>query len=299
MAEFAKDDPAWADDACFDGAYTAKRCSVSGIDLYYTDWNPGAANVAILLHGFNVQSHTWDPVASALSRTMRVICPDLRGHGRSGWSRDGYWSAQFATDCAGILQAEGIRECHIVGHSLGVRVAIALAGLRPDLARSLLLSDGGPELANGGVAQSVRLARERAERTGFNDPGEALALYEDMHPEWRPIFRALHVRHQLRPNWVGKLVERADPELAWITRSAGRRDNAMLWALSGQIKAPVKLLWSKPAGFLNDELIAKYRAYMPSLEDVPLECGHYIPREWPEEFCNQAMRFWARQPDPT
>jgi pimeloyl-ACP methyl ester carboxylesterase len=284
-------DPAWADGASFDGQFMECTVNINGLDIYYTDWNVAAPRTILMIHGFNVQAHTWDPIASVLSRQYRIICPDLRGHGRSAWTREGYWSEQFAGDLIGVLDQRGIREFDVVGHSLGVRVGIAIAGMAPSRVRSLLASDGGPELAAAGTGQSAKLADERAARAGFNTAEEALALYEKMHPEWLPVFRTLHVRHQLRSNWVGKLVELADPELSWITRSAAKKDNQSLWALARQVTAPTRLLWSEKAGFINQEILEKHRRNFQAFSDVRLLCGHYIPREIPWEFCNLAIAF--------
>jgi pimeloyl-ACP methyl ester carboxylesterase len=291
MTRFEGNDPAWGDGAVFDGEFETEVFKSHSIDIYYTDWNKSASNPVLMLHGFNVQSHTWDPVASALSRNRRIICPDLRGHGRSSWTRDGYWSEQFAADVIDLLEREGVTSCDVVGHSLGARVGIALSGLRPDLVRRLVLSDGGPELASGGSQQSAKLASERNSRLGFSRLEDALELYEEMHPEWLPVFRQLHVQYQLRENWVGKWVERADPELAWITRSAGRKDNAELWRLAERISAPVLLLWSGKAGFLNPDLIEKYKLHIENFNEIEVASGHYIPREAPAEFCNLVAEF--------
>ena len=295
----AENDPAWTDDASFDGQFKECTTHVNGLDIYHTDWNSAAPRALLMIHGFNVQSHTWDPIASVLSRHYRVICPDLRGHGQSAWTRQGYWSEQFASDLIAVLEHNGIRDFDIVGHSLGVRVGIAIAGMVPSRVRSLLASDGGPELAAAGTQQSARLAGERAARTGFNSPAEALALYEQMHPEWLPVFRKLHVRYQLRQNWVGKLVELADPELSWITRSAAKKDNETLWTLARRATAPVRLLWSEKAGFIDQAILEKHRRNFQAFSDLRLSSGHYIPREVPWQFCNLAIAFLEENQEQT
>ena len=41
----------------------------------------------VMLHGLNVQCHTWDPIARELAADYHVICMDMRGHGDSDWAR--------------------------------------------------------------------------------------------------------------------------------------------------------------------------------------------------------------------
>src|SRR5690606_2756293 len=98
-----------------------------------------------LLHGLNVQLHTWDPIASELAKEHRVLCLDLRGHGESDWSREGYWTKDFVKDVHGLLHQLDVVPCVLVGHSLGARIAIAYAGEHPADITHLILSDTGPE----------------------------------------------------------------------------------------------------------------------------------------------------------
>ena len=82
----------------------------------------------VMLHGLNVQCHTWDPFARVLADNYHVIAMDMRGHGDSDWSRAGYRVRSMARDVHGLIDALGIGPVHRVGHSAGVRVAIAVAG---------------------------------------------------------------------------------------------------------------------------------------------------------------------------
>jgi len=291
VPDISKDDPAFAGDARFEGLYHTRSVVTRGLNLQFTDWPSPSRRVLVLLHGFNVQGHTWDPIARVLQPHFRVLCPDLRGHGGSDWSREGYWTHCFVDDVADLLEQEGIARCDVVGHSLGARVAIGLAARCPDRVSRLMLSDGGPELLRAGTQQSANIGTARLARRGFNDTVEAVALYEEMHPEWLPVFRRLHAEFQLRENWVGKLVERADPELFWITRSAGHRDNAEVWDFARQVKCPTRLLWSETAGFLDETMVARYRAVIPTLTDMRSTAGHYIPRERPWEFCERVLDY--------
>ena len=60
--------------------------------LHYVDWgNPGAPPL-ILLHGGRDHCRNWDWVASRLRHEWHIIAPDLRGHGDSQWSTDGYYN---------------------------------------------------------------------------------------------------------------------------------------------------------------------------------------------------------------
>ena len=104
--------------------------------------HPGAAGrpTAILLHGVNGASSSWDAVVAALDGAMPVLAVELRGRGES-WS-DGPWGvAAHAADITDIAeQIDG--EVVLVGHSFGGHVAAAAAAA-PTVA-GVVFVDGGP-----------------------------------------------------------------------------------------------------------------------------------------------------------
>jgi len=287
------DDDSWRPGRDYSTEYLTHRVDLDGVSIQYTEWNPAAPRVLLLIHGINVQGHTWDPIASAFASEYRVLCPDLRGHGGSSWTQSGYRVTDFAGDIAVLLDRLGIRQAAVVGHSLGARVAIALSAAWSGKTTHLVLSDAGPEMRTGGLQQAGRMATARLERRGFNTHDEALAFYTEAHPEWQPVFRELHARHQLRRNWADKLVERADPDLYWVTRSAGARDNPYLWECARRITAPVLLLWGERSPYFDAAMVARYRENFARFTDVMTNSGHYVPRECPGPFCQHLADFLA------
>lgn len=284
-------EPARWERADFEGRYLERRVDVGDVTIAFTEWNPTAPTAVLMIHGFNVQGHTWDPIANELAEDYRVIVPDLRGHGRSSWAVDGYFVSNFVADLIGLLDDLGIRQCHVVGHSLGARIALGLAGSHPERVRRLVLSDNGPETPSDAAQRAKATGDRRAARRGFRDEDEAADLYAEQHPEWKPVFRELHVRHQIRRNWAGKLIERSDPDLFWVTRSAGRSDDTRLWALAANVTAPTLLIWGASSPYMNDELVERMRAKIPDFRNVMLPCGHYVPRELPSEFTSLTREF--------
>jgi pimeloyl-ACP methyl ester carboxylesterase len=278
----------------FEGRYTDRFAQVNGLRLHYTDWNPGAERHVILLHGLNVQAHTWDPVADDLARDHHVIALDLRGHGESDWSRDGYYLRDFASDVIGLADHLAIDRFDLVGHSLGCRIGLVVAGEQPERVRSLVLSDAGPEFPQAAIefANNVVSSAGGSVR-GFADEAEAAAYYEGMHPEWVPIFRELHVKHQLRRNWAGKLVFRADPDLFWLLGSAGREDDGVCWEMTGRLTMPTLILWGQRSPFFSEEIANRMLERMADGRLERTDTGHYIPREAPEEFLRLLRGFLA------
>lgn len=87
----------------------------------------------VLLHGFCETHQLWDNFGPQLSADYRVLCPDLPGFGKSSSLPDGFSLADVARRLAGWLKQLHIKECVVIGHSLGGYVALALLEHYPEL----------------------------------------------------------------------------------------------------------------------------------------------------------------------
>ncbi|MEP7740173.1 alpha/beta hydrolase [Nocardioides sp. 31GB23] len=270
---------------------TSGFVDVDGLRLHHLEWSPDGPDPVVLVHGINVQAHTWDPIAAELAKTRRVVAVDLRGHGESGWTLEGYGIDSFVHDLSAVLDSLGIETVDLVGHSLGGRVTIAFAGEHPGRVTRMALSDTGPEVARGGGEFSRDIVSSTQDVRGFRDRAQARAHYAKLHPEWQPVFLDLHAEHQLRQNWAGKLVFRSDPELFWLTGSAGRRENPYLWEMCTRVTAPVLVMRGTRSPFLDDDIAGRMIDAFPRAELCRIEAGHYIPREVPDEFTAALLAF--------
>lgn len=95
----------------------------------------------VLLHPLALSGAVWKPMASALGGGYRVVAPDARGHGDSGWDRKPFTIPDLAGDVAAVIETLDLGPAHVVGLSMGGSTAIVLAQDRPDLVESLVLAD--------------------------------------------------------------------------------------------------------------------------------------------------------------
>jgi len=126
---------------------------------------PPGAPPLVLLHSLGTTAHIWDAQAAALSRSFRVIRPDLRGHGLTTCTPGPYSMALFADDLAALLTALEIDEVHLGGISIGGLIAQSFAAAHPGRVASLMLVDTALSIP---PAQSWtdRAAKVRAEGMG-------------------------------------------------------------------------------------------------------------------------------------
>ena len=101
----------------------------------------GSGPPLLLIHGFPLNREMWHPQIETLSSIMKVIAPDLRGHGRSPPTSGPYPMDLLADDCAAVLNSLGIDKPAIVcGLSMGGYVAFALFRRYPSLIRGMILA---------------------------------------------------------------------------------------------------------------------------------------------------------------
>ncbi len=158
--------------------------SRAGLRLRYETTGTGPA--VLLLHGIGASADDWDFQLPALEPGHTVVRLDLRGHGRSDWHR-WFCIEDLAADAATLLDHLALGPAHVIGHSLGGAVALALALARPERLSSLTLANTFARWRPAGAVQGRRavqrlglLARGRlVDLNGFivdgMFPGEHLA----------------------------------------------------------------------------------------------------------------------------
>ena len=105
--------------------------------LHYTDHGKGP--VLVLLHGFLEDYSMWNIIAKSLSKSHRVICPDLMGHGKT--DNIGYIHSmeEQAKMLRFLLAQLKVRQCVVIGHSMGGYIALAFAELYHEMMLGLCL----------------------------------------------------------------------------------------------------------------------------------------------------------------
>jgi pimeloyl-ACP methyl ester carboxylesterase len=105
----------------------------------------GAGPPLLLVAGTGFAGGTWPPgLVERLAEHFRVITFDHRGTGRSSGSTGPYSTRQFAADALTLLDHLGVYRCHVLGHSMGGRVAQWMALDASGRVVSLVLAATGP-----------------------------------------------------------------------------------------------------------------------------------------------------------
>jgi 3-oxoadipate enol-lactonase len=105
------------------------KLAINGINLAYT--RRGKGTPLVLVHGFPLDSSSWNETTPLLEDKFDIILPDLRGFGQSTTTQSPYTMSDIAGDIAGLLDHLGIEKTAIAGHSMGGYVALAFAKKYP------------------------------------------------------------------------------------------------------------------------------------------------------------------------
>jgi pimeloyl-ACP methyl ester carboxylesterase len=120
----------------------------------------------VLVHGFPLDRRIWQGVVPKLPPAVRLILPDLRGHGRSALPPGPCTIDDYARDLLGLLDELAIAKAFIAGHSMGGYILFAIHRIAPDrIAGGALVSSRA--LADTEDGRKTREATaQRAEKEG-------------------------------------------------------------------------------------------------------------------------------------
>lgn len=130
--------------------------SHDGFDFAYIDQQPSTdAEPVLLIHGF-ASTHMVNWVSPGWVKTLtdagyRTIALDNRGHGATSKSYDtaDYTPEKMAGDAASLLSHLGISRAHVMGYSMGARIAAFLALAEPQLVATLIFGGLGSGMVDG------------------------------------------------------------------------------------------------------------------------------------------------------
>jgi 2-succinyl-6-hydroxy-2,4-cyclohexadiene-1-carboxylate synthase len=271
---------------------------VSGIDVDGLGWEVRARGHGVpllLLHGFLGRGSSWGALASAFARRFRVVVVDLPGHGRSGIPADpGRASVErMADDLATIIDREGAGPAHVLGYSLGARVALRLAIAHPRIVRRLVLESPSAGIAIEADRRARRAADEaRAERLERDGIAAFVAEWER-----EPVF-ASHAR--LTPARAARLhaerMRNRPAGLAASLRGSGQGSMEPLHDRLVDVRAPTLVIAGSldPTGHARAGVVA---AGIPGARlEVVAGAGHTPHLEMPVAFRSLALDHLQEDP---
>jgi pimeloyl-ACP methyl ester carboxylesterase len=224
----------------------------------YTDrWR--TPDTIIMVHGFARSGEFWFNMIPYLARFYRVICPDLRGLGKSVPLKDPHHTLSldaYLADIEAVADHAGAETFHLAGEALGGAITLVFAGQRPDRVRTLSVI--APAVwANDWLRNSYAV--------GF--------------PTWVEAIRTLGVEGWVRKsNTLARFPAGFDSAfMDWYAREVGKSDVEVVAALANfvgsvdarpylaAIKAPVLALYPTGSNISSADQETALREHVASV----------------------------------
>lgn len=129
-----------------------KKAKVGDVELAY--YTRGTGEPLVMIMGFRGTMSAWDPaLLSILEKKYTLILFDNRGIGLSTDTQEDLTTIQqMAEDTAGLIRSLGYSKAHVLGWSMGTRIALQLSVKHPELVETMILCSPNP----GGEHQAER-----------------------------------------------------------------------------------------------------------------------------------------------
>ena len=240
----------------------------------------------IFLHGLFGQGRNFTQIAKALLPDLRSVLVDLPNHGQSPWSETTDYEV-VADAVAAWLRSTyaGEPASHVVGHSMGGKVAMALALRHPDLVDRLVVADISPATSEG-AGEFEHLLDSLA---GLDLA--ALTRRSDADEQLAPLIGSPAVRGFLLQN-----LRSSEDGFAWQANLALlRRELGVIggWPeTSTTFDHPVLWLAGEKSDYVRPEHEAPMRALFPRTRLATIKgAGHWIHSEQPAAFVSALRVF--------
>lgn len=254
---------------------------LDGEDVRLSYFVEGDGPPVTLLHGFTQSGRSWRELISHMPAGWRWIAPDLRGHGETRTRAGDPCSMEACrADLERLWDHLGIDRTHLVGYSMGGRLALHVATRRPDRLLSLMTIGAHAGLDEderegrrlGDEALATRIEREGLE--AFVDYWSALPLFAGQ--QRRGDAYLAHLRAERMKNHVAGL--------ACSLRGMGAGVMEPVWDGLPRVTCPCTFV----AGQLDHGYVASARRLAAAVPagrtEILLRAGHSVHQERPDAF---------------
>ena len=275
-----------------------RNVQIGEMNFHYLEWGNAGNPTILMLHGNSQQAHSWDFVSLPLSEHYHILALDQRGHGDSDWASDGDYSLEAQQrDIDGFVEALGLNDFNLIGHSMGGRNSYVWASRNQEKLRSLVIVDTGPE----GQARG----RDRIQR--FKELPDELDSFEEF------ASRVQEYTGRNREQTLGSLKysirQRSDGKWTWkydrLMRTPGHRaptyTSEQLWECVARITCPTLVVRGSRSDIFAESTMQHMGEVIPDCTTVTVDrAGHLVAGDNPADFLVAVQELLGRvAPSPS
>ncbi len=233
---------------------------------YYEFGDRANADAVICVHGLSRNGLDFEILARELSRTHRVICPDMAGRGNSDWltNKLDYNYTLYTADILALLAWLKLPQVSWVGTSMGGILGMMLAAANPLLIKNLVLNDVGSVVSAAGLKRIMGYVGTSA--TFPDRPAAEVYMKSVLAPfgittedQWKHAFQSTFFT---LPD--GRYMLRYDPDISQPLKAAASVSDAVtdidLTAFWLGVKCPTLILRGETSDILTRQTAESMRA---------------------------------------
>jgi pimeloyl-ACP methyl ester carboxylesterase len=260
----------------------------------FSTMQAGVGEPVVMIHGLGGTKASFLPTVAALGPHYRAISIDLPGFGDSDKPLGaGYDPEFFARAVVALLDQLHIERAHVLGNSMGGRVALELGMEHTDRVGKIgLLAPSLAWLKKPGWANLLRLVRPELGAIQPAPRAVVEKIVRDMlpggHDGWTAAGIDEFLRAYLTPR--GRAAFYAAARNIILEEAEGERG---FWARLGALESDTLFIWGKYDNVVPAAFERHVRDALPAAEHVTLRCGHVPQLERPDETHAKLLNFLA------
>lgn len=227
----------------------------------------------VIMHGLFGLSDNWQTLGKKWAEDYTVHLLDMRNHGRSPHSEEFSYEL-MADDVLEYLDQHSIEEAHLLGHSMGGKVAMLFSVLNPERCKSLIVADIGPkaypphhmDVIEALEALPVNELKSRSEANAQFGPKLDLGVRQF-------LLKNLYWEEKNKLNWRFNL-----PVISREIRKVGES-----LAPNAYYDRPCIFLRGGDSWYIKDEDLDEIQSHFPQAELITIpDAGHWLHAQQPE-----------------
>jgi 3-oxoadipate enol-lactonase len=240
----------------------------------------------VFLHGFGLDSRGWTPQRDALQSRYRVVRYDLRGFGLSATVPNTSYAHE--DDLASLLEELVAQPAHIVGHSMGGRMALRFAAAYPAAVRSLVLMDC--------ALDGHEWSEDWRSRWSKMSAAAKAGMLTEAKRQWfdHPLFESARASSTAAP-----LLARMIDDYSgwhWVHSDPARVPSPPLAERLAEIRVPSLVVMGERDLPDFHHIAARLIQYLPGARYLEIPgAGHMVNMEAPQQVNAALVAFWENQ----
>jgi pimeloyl-ACP methyl ester carboxylesterase len=252
----------------------------------------GKGDPVVMLHGLGATKASFLPTVAALAPSFRVLAIDLPGHGDSVKPIGAAYDPPFfARAVAALLDGCGIERAHLIGNSMGGRVALEAGFEYPErVGRLALLAPSLAWLRERPWAPVVRALRPELGLLQLAPRAVVESIVRSVVPGGREGWSAVGVDEFLRTY----LTPRGRAAFYAALRNIYLEDPERFWTRLKELQGDALFVWGRQDRLVPIAFARHVREALPRAEHLELDCGHVPQLEAPRRTHAAVAEFLRR-----